>query len=347
MTLEQAAQLAEACLLPPLKVRIGDQLISTEHFQDIQPVMIGSMRQLLDTFHANEFKLLEVDVNTLEFRKLFLMAICEQAAPQTVYQIQDPVTVAGVAKVSNRLLPKVISADRELEKVIFEYFNKKLTKEEWRRNLGAIYGFHHYCMACFSGEADSLTLDTNGIQFVLARALWFSDHFEPEFHVIALGLFNILLNPKHVAVARDMNVHKVIYTEALKMVDKAKEIEYIQRLWTCLYTCIYIDESERTNFKVWSAFDETFEQLMIRLGFEDDKKLALLYMNTMIRFMQMGRDEKTEGEAEEVVERLRAIKQPNYRIFRWVEKLLCLLQNDAFKLGGDNESVLTYLHVSD
>lgn len=349
MDFEKVTQLAESCLLPTLKINIGDQQITQEHFSDLQPILKSSLCQLLDTFHANEAILLEVDTNTLKFRQLFLMVICEQAAPNTIFQVQDDNIKKAIQSLSNRLLPEVCHNDTQLEQAVLEYFKIKLNKEGWKKNLGAVYGFLHYCHTCFGCNQDPLKLDSNSIQFLLSRGLCFSDHFEPEFKMMALQVFTILISPTYRNSLKEMNVDKVIYTEVFNMIEKAKELNFIQLLWSCLFTLINYEEKSKQNrkdFMTWSQFDDTFEKLLCRVGFEDNKEFLLVYMKILKQFLCIGRTESIDGDPVEVVKELRNIRKPNYRIFRWVRKLLMLFQNEGFKLGGTVESVLNYLWVS-
>lgn len=350
MDFDEATRLAESCLLPTLNVKIGDQLITADHFNEIQPLLKMSLMKLLDTIHSNETELLEVDINTLKFRKTLLMVVCEQAAPNTLYQVQDSHIVKAVQSLSDRILPKLCRNDTQLQQAIFEYFTQKLNKDDWKMNIGAVYGFLYYFRVCYGSDvADPMTLDENGIQFILSRALCFSDHFEPEFKIMALQLFDILISPSHLSTTKKMNVDKVIYDEAFKMIEKAKELEYIELLWATLFTLINNNEKNKQckeDFKDWSPFDDTFDKLLSRVGFEDNKQLTQVYMKILIKFIMMARVENINGDDEVVVKELRQIKDPNYRIFRWVRKLFMLFQNEAFKLGGTSESVLEYLHVS-
>lgn len=346
MSIDKVTELTESCLIPTLKVNIGDQLISAESFKEIQPALQNNLRQLLDTFHAHKTELLENDVNTCEFRKLFILVLCEQSANNTVFQVQDSKIVDAIQDLYQQLVKKICQADSQLLSGVMDNFTQKLNKDVWKRNLGAMYGFQQFCLTCYCDD-NAIPLNSNEAQFILSRALCFADHFEPELKIIALQLFNVLLNKKQIEVVKLMNVHLVIHKEVLTMVEKAKETNFIEKLWNCLYNCLYIEEGDKTNFKSWSQFDTTFKKLTERVGFEDNKLHTILYLNILNRFILMGRKETIEGEFEVVVEELRKIKHPNYRMFRWVKRLFELYQNEAYKLGGSSDSVVQYLQVSD
>lgn len=155
----------------------------------------------------------------------------------------------------------------------------------------------------------------------------------------------------------------MIYKEVFKDTTKSKTPEFISQLWECLIRCTLL--SQPFNPSKYSQFDELLEELMTRLGFESDKTLSIIYLSYLNQLLSASRSAifnvahirslvqvalKTDSicPLQNWLDAVGSLHQgqPNYQCFRWVKKLLLLIQNEAFKLGGtDNELTLIQLNV--
>lgn len=154
----------------------------------------------------------------------------------------------------------------------------------------------------------------------------------------------------------------MILKELFNITTKSNDLGFISDLWHLLYICQSVNGL--TNFSKWSSFDENFEELMTRLAFENDKRISILYLCYVNKFLSPSIEEasyfddfKVKDMVKEAYKKqvyqpitdwLQMIqrKEPSYRCFRWNKKLMQLIQNECFKFGGDKEIVLVHLSVS-
>lgn len=303
----------------------------------------------------------------------FILLLCEQATEyDTVFQTSDIFIKETLKTLTHKHVPKACQDDEKLVQNLFEYYHKSLSKENWKFNIGAVNGFLTFVLKMY-GEP-SLTLDQDKAQFILATGLNFLDHFEPHIQIIGIKLFNVLLSQSNSHITTQSNMEQVILKDAEKLIQKSKEIDFVRELWRCLYGCCFLSV-DKYKPDQWSKFDDIFEGLIQKLANENDKDLSMLYMSYVIKFSVLGEskfdkfseflelehlkeqiqtarmeidyDELPKWLLSEMVKEYRE-EEPsaNLPVFRWFKKLLILLQNEGFKLGGSELTVATHLNVS-
>lgn len=348
--IDRSVEVAKSCLLPPLKVKLGEQLITREHFGDLQPILQKNIRMLLDIFHANEAELLLVDLETLQFRVHLVLVLCEQSAT-TIFQVENETLLRALSTVKSRIFNQLIAEDPKLVEEVFNFYRKQFKKDDWKIHLGSVYGITEFCEQTYS----LISATVEHANFLLAVGLNFLDHFEPEIQILALKIFNALLSSKSRELLKSLNIHEVILKEALKVTTKSAESDFVSQLWSCLFACMALKEP--LDYTKWTVFDDLFEELMTRLGFESNKEISTIYLCWINNFLSPPNFEPSQlrqcvatGLHDESLTHLHTFLEytsstPNYRCFRWVKKLMLLLQNESFRLGGDKEAVLVHLYV--
>lgn len=66
--------------------------------------------------------------------------LCELSAPETVYLLDRPELIDN----AERILNKFPSISLEVQDRILKYYQSKLHKDAWKKQLGAVHGFVKY-----------------------------------------------------------------------------------------------------------------------------------------------------------------------------------------------------------
>ncbi|XP_063706949.1 uncharacterized protein LOC134835884 isoform X2 [Culicoides brevitarsis] len=370
-TIERATKIAGSCILPSLKVKLGEQFIDETVFLEFKPILQTNLHILLDIFHSNQHELLTIDINTLQFRKNFIIVLCEQSTQYNiVFQDKDTDIEYTINNLFRNHVNKLCNEDEKLLQKIFEYYQSTLKKENWKYNIGALNSFPIFVNELY-GTKSKVILDFEIANFILASGLNFIDHFEPKIQIVGIKLFNILLLQQNAAKLSKYNIHEVILENAEKLIHKFKEVDFEVELWQCLLSC-FLFRMEKQTPEIWSKFDDIFEQLLQKLAIESDKSLSILYIHFIIHFSLIGDSElhkindsleinsgkdlikyvKLENIAnkqKKLLEIINTCKQEcpstNFRILRWLKKMLCIFQNETLKFGGCGTAVS--IHVNE
>lgn len=303
--------------------------------------------------------------------------MCEQSTEyDTVFQTSDLFIKETLKNLCHNQVQKVCRDDDKLLQNLFEYYHKSLNKDNWKYSIGAVNGFLTFARNLYGNAASqtNMSLDYDRAQFILATGLNFLDNFEPNIQIIGIKLFNVLLNKSNSHITSELNMEQVILDDTEKLIQKSNEIDFVSELWQCLHACCLLGTDKYIPDK-WSKFDDIFEGLIQRLSQENDKDLSMLYLSYVIKFSVMGEskfdkfdefldinslkehiqtarietdyDESNKWNLLKVIQTYRQLPPfVNVRIFRWIKKLLILLQNEAFKLGGNELAVSAHVNVS-
>lgn len=146
-----------------------------------------------------------------------------------------------------------------------------------------------------------------------------------------------------------------------KITTKSDNSAFVENVWSILYLCI---NETLQDFSSWTFYDDLLEELMHRLGLESCKTTSIVYLMYLNKFLSIPKKlnefERTNLQTivntaisrdsyEPFIEWLESVRKhvtaPNYYCFRWSKKLMMLILNESFKIGGDKESILIHLHV--
>lgn len=135
---------------------------------------------------------------SLQFRKYFILVLCEQSSQDTIFQVDDCTIISTVENLCRLYTKKLIQNDETLLNNLFDYYHNTLSKDEWKYNIGAISGFLMFIYHLYNEHQENsiIEMDYDKVKFMLATGLNFVDHFEPEIKMIGLKLFNCMLYKK-------------------------------------------------------------------------------------------------------------------------------------------------------
>lgn len=68
------------------------------------------------------------------------MLLCEITSPESIFKLDRPELI----KNAERILESHGNLTKEVEQLVFHYYEEKLHKQNWKRQLGAIHGFAKY-----------------------------------------------------------------------------------------------------------------------------------------------------------------------------------------------------------
>lgn len=84
-----------------------------------------------------------LNFTSFQLRAQFVLLLCELTASPTIYKINAESEY--LLQNANQLLGKLFCLCRKCEHAyIFNYYEQKLHKDSWKRQLGAVHGFVRY-----------------------------------------------------------------------------------------------------------------------------------------------------------------------------------------------------------
>lgn len=374
--MEIAIRAAKQCLLPTLKIKLGDQHVGPELFGEFQIVLSNNLRLFIDIFNQKQTDWLSSDITTIEFRKYFCLVLCEQAQP-SIFQVEDKNLQHEVILLWHDNFPSIFK-DTKLIETMIKWYEKCLINESWSFNLGAIHGFVQFSNECFKLHA----LNNERANLLLSIGLKLLDHFEPYIQLYGLKLINVIFNEKvgkflkdiktiininifiillisqNLRLSKLLNLHKVVTKEVMKLTAKSNNAEFIENVWKLLYFC----NNETQSCSQWTVLDDIIEELLARLGLENSKNITVIYLFYLNKFLMIHK--QTEAFEISVIETivndalthdsftpiqtwLENLKycESNQISFRWLKKISIVIQNECFKLGGDIKVLLVHIQV--
>lgn len=185
-----ATELIRLCLVPELITDIDTQQIEPAHFNEFKRILDENLHLLFDLLQQYESVLFDKTTETQDFRKQFVLLLCEQSVPDAPYKTDQLMLQQNVTYLAEKWFRKLIDEKCILEMVLQHY--KTLIKVDvWKRNIGAIFGFHRFCQLNYKSNNELLQM--NEVFFVLATGTLLLEHYEPDYKRMGIDLYNILM----------------------------------------------------------------------------------------------------------------------------------------------------------
>ncbi|XP_030370085.1 uncharacterized protein LOC115620801 isoform X2 [Scaptodrosophila lebanonensis] len=138
------ADLVEICMLPALKENLDQLRLEPEHFGNYRAHLKAHLPILYDLLQSTEDTWLNgADPAQKQLRANLVLLLCELTAVKDILEleIRDKFVLDNANKLLNKLSQRL---DSDVQAQIIKYYEEKLHKDCWKRQLGATHGFIRY-----------------------------------------------------------------------------------------------------------------------------------------------------------------------------------------------------------
>ncbi|SPP80167.1 uncharacterized protein LOC117583492 [Drosophila guanche] len=265
-------------MLPELKEDLDSVQLETSHFESYHALLTHELPKFYDL--VQEFLQKTNNAGHEELRVQIVMLLCELTASPTVYQLKDE---------SRNLLRNAHKLGRKLSETwgesmdtqILKTYEKKLHKDCWKRQLGAVHGFARYLELRYTKD-DKMT--TQMVAFSLSVGLNVRECYDFVYKQLGVQIFSIILKHGDHKDIQELNIHSVIYDHALRDAYNMDSIEATTAIWSCLYLCLdhFIDLDAFT----WNQCDDMLERLLqnVTMSSKANNSICLLQFITRVGY---------------------------------------------------------------
>ncbi|KAI8115236.1 hypothetical protein CVS40_12515 [Lucilia cuprina] len=192
-SLDKIKNLLDSCLLPQLQHDLDSIPIEREHFTtyheclELQlPLLYDWIQQQPNIFVWND----EEKGAKLEIKTKLIVLLCEITSSNTIYQLNRKDLISN----AERVLQNTAKLTNELDESLFKYYEDKLHKDKWKRQLGAVNGFVKYLEYRFNNALDhDSKMSQKFLMFCLSVALNVRTCYETHYKTLSTIIFLIML----------------------------------------------------------------------------------------------------------------------------------------------------------
>lgn len=185
-----ATELVQLCLVPELTTDIDTQQIEPAHFVEFKRILDENLHLLFDLIQQCESVLFDETTDTQVFRKHFILLLCEQSADNVPFKSEQLILQQNVKHLIDKWFRKILN-EKCIFELVLQHYKTLLKVNVWKKNIGAIFGFHRFCQLNYKSSND---LHMNEMFFVLATGTLLLEHYEPMYKQLGIDLYNILLS---------------------------------------------------------------------------------------------------------------------------------------------------------
>ncbi|KAH8247826.1 hypothetical protein KR038_010478, partial [Drosophila bunnanda] len=260
-------ELVQFYMLPELKEDLDSAPLAASQFDSYHSLLIQDLPKLYDL--VQEFLQKSGEAGHDELRVKLLLFLCELTAAPTIYQLRSG--QRNLLKNANELANKLSSSWwKSTDAEMLKYYEKKLHKNCWKRQLGAVHGFARYLELRYT---DKSRMSTQMLPFALSVGLNLRECFEPAYKQLGVHIFSILLTFSDPKDIQELNVHSVIYEHVLKDAYNMESIEAIEAVWNCLYLCL--DHFMDLDAYTWNQCDDMLDRLIHNVSMSSNPKVSI------------------------------------------------------------------------
>ncbi|XP_030370084.1 uncharacterized protein LOC115620801 isoform X1 [Scaptodrosophila lebanonensis] len=334
------ADLVEICMLPALKENLDQLRLEPEHFGNYRAHLKAHLPILYDLLQSTEDTWLNgADPAQKQLRANLVLLLCELTAVKDILEleIRDKFVLDNANKLLNKLSQRL---DSDVQAQIIKYYEEKLHKDCWKRQLGATHGFIRYLECQYS--ASDASMSTNMMTFTLAVGLNVRECYEILYKELGVRIFLLMLTHNDATKLQDLNIHGVIYDDVFRDTYNmdGHTLEGKKAVWNCL--CLCLDHFTLMDRFVWNQCDDMLERLLhiITLSSGAETSICLLpFITKLCYHFSINRneietklaDDLTQSEAlTECREVCMALN--SYTSYRWAKSILQMLVLETEKL---------------
>uniref|UniRef100_A0A1B0FB07 Uncharacterized protein n=1 Tax=Glossina morsitans morsitans TaxID=37546 RepID=A0A1B0FB07_GLOMM len=345
--------LIKSCLLPELKENFDSALINKEYFKSYYECLMIQLPVLFDWMREQGIWLFSSKENDQEKQDIqgqliiLLSELSELSSFEPIYSWDsNSQLLANAERLLNRF---EITMSPKAEGIILNYYEEKLHKDKWKRNLGTIHGFARYLKHRFQGSFGMTQLFLN---FSLAVALNVRTCHESHYKYLSTKIFHTMLDQGNANDIRKRNIHSVIYDAALKDIYIMDSLLFVKSLWNCLLKCLnfYSDIDSFT----WSQVDDLLEVLIRNVTLAPDSSTSLhliTFINRLMVYFAINNRELEEKLKTDLTQmnclkdcRLIFSQNTSYTCYRWAKSILQMFILESHKLKQSPDTCLKLLN---
>ncbi|XP_039493578.1 uncharacterized protein LOC120453109 [Drosophila santomea] len=327
-------ELVEFYMLPELKEDLDNIQLETSQFESYHSLLIQDLPKLYDL--VQEFLQKSGDAGHEELRVKLLLLICELTASPTIYQLKDD--SGNLLRNANELARKLSSNWWEsTDAQILKYYEKKLHRDCWKKQLGAVHGFGRYLELRYGKKS---RMPTQMLAFALSVGLNVRECYDPIYKQLGVKIFSVMLKFSDPKDIQELNVHSVIYDHALKDAYNMDSIEAIDSVWNCLYLCL--DHFVDLDAFTWNHCDDMLDRLIQNVTMASSPKISICLLQFIIRlgyYFTINRSDVETALAMDISEpnKLAACRDQCLALnvctsYRWAKAILQMLVLESDKL---------------
>lgn len=344
--IEKVLNLLKDCRVPELINDVDTKPIGSSDFEQYRHIANEQLHMLLDVLYQNRNLLCTqaYDNQIIKLRVNLLLVACEQLEPNPFFHSDDKLLLTSLRKI-------VFDHVKDLEDVVYEKciksYKEKLTKGAWKKSIGAVHGFPFFCEIFLVHKPQ--IVDDDFIMFALSIGANLTDHHDPHFKGIGAKIYLKIIQLCDNKRLKALNIHEVIFSEILPLINRSTEIEFNDHIYECLYHVVKIDKRDDTN---WSKFDDVMAKLINQFSTESDAKLCKVLIHKILKFctinnenVQINFNDLSQSTGE-YFEKLREnFQESNFKVARWVKKLMEMMTRESIKmLNHDAIFILNSFH---
>lgn len=367
--IERATSLIRCCKLPRLVHSLDEAQLQPTIFHSFLSALNDTLPKIFDLISQHPDQLLthdEFNQENLEFRLKLILVVTEQlyvAGESYDFQTEHhPLRKQIHCIYEQGLMEQLLignGSDRLLAR-LWEHYQQVLRGKEWFFHPADVLSLVRVCEFLYGNFLLVTELSQKVASFILSVGISLTEYHDPEYELIGLRLFNVLLNGKHCTMLKHSNIHQVVFQSSFKLNAKSKSEQFLRALWHCHFQYIVVAETDRRDFSEWSTIDDVVEALLDCLVFEQNLSLSSILLLYLLKLLTLDLpdfliDDLDDIQAvdskchlyEPVVEQLRkycSLEFHNRRFYRWHRKLLTMLPYELEKSCGNSREHGKYMH---
>ncbi|XP_060648876.1 LOW QUALITY PROTEIN: uncharacterized protein LOC132786379 [Drosophila nasuta] len=325
----------QLCMLPALKENLDEVQLLPEHLKTYHLLLRQELPRLFDLIHKHE----DIFTNKAfykELRQLLVLLLCELSASSTIYKLD--VDATNLLQTVDRLLKKLETCCQLGEEAaIFTYYEQKLHKDCWKRELGAVHGYERYLEHCCANE---VKMTKKLLTFSLAVGLNVRECHLPEYKHLGVRIFARMLSSGDASDIQELNVQGVIYENLFRDAYTMDAVDVTTSVWKCLCQCL--DHFTMLDSYTWNQCDDMLERLIhnVTMASRPEMSISLLEFITQLGYyFTINRAEVKEVLSSDFSqpEQLAACREVCASInvctnYRWAKAILQMLVLESEKL---------------
>ncbi|XP_016961475.1 uncharacterized protein LOC108032145 [Drosophila biarmipes] len=326
--------LVQFYMLPELKEDLDNIQLEASQFESYHSQLIQDLPKLYDL--VQEFLQKSGDAGHEELKVKLLLLICELTASPTIYQLKDD---SGNLLKNAHDLAKKLSANwwESTDVQILRYYEKKLHRDCWKKQLGAVHGFGRYLELRYGLKS---RMPTQMLAFALSVGLNVRECYDPMYKQLGVKIFSVMLKYSDPKDIQELNVHSVIYDHALKDAYNMESIEAIESVWNCMYLCL--DHFVDLDAFTWNQCDDMLDRLIQNVTMASSPKISICLLKVITRlgyYFTINRSSVEAALATDISQpdKLAACREECLALnastsFRWAKAILQMLVLESDKL---------------
>ncbi|XP_065360861.1 uncharacterized protein LOC135954594 [Calliphora vicina] len=346
-SLEKISDLLKSCLLPELQLDLDSIPIEREHFKTYHDGLKIQLPLLYDWIQQQPNNLVwndeATEITKQEIQACLIVLLCEISFPNSIFQLNQTELILN----AERILENTRELSKEVEELIIKYYEEKLHKDKWKRQLGAVHGFVKYLEFRFYHAQDrKKCISQKFLTFCLSVALNIRSCYETHYKTLSTSIFLIMLNRGANDDIISMNIHGVIYDAVFKDIHIMDAIHFIVKQWNCLIKCL--DFYKNFDSFTWNYLDDMMEVLLRNISLAPDSATSmclLKFVNKLIVYFTINHKEFEEFFDKDLTQvenfnEYRSLSSTNtsYTCYRWAKSILQMFIIESHKLMQTTEN---------